>query len=184
MTQQNSEMQSLGQRAYVVFMQSYYLDEVLWQTIGDASRCLQHVGWCREIEKLKYHSSRDDYSKFVSVDGYEQVYDPYKNDWNFRGEENSRQLRSCICHCYSRLASDTRYGVEFEKLDSGEPVLPKFVPGTGLFYRLSLEPYGHKPRVWKLKRKLKPWEQRNVERHLKLMWEPKPTRQVTVPHSL
>ena len=150
---QESETQSLGQKAYIVFYQSYYLDEILWQSIADASHCLRHLEWCDSVERQKFCKTLwKEYGQYITREGYRPVYDPAKDDWTDYGKSERRHYHWLLRSYCSRLAGDACYTIHLKKPESGKPVLPTSYTSC-LFHSSSLEPYGVEPRKRKRRRR-------------------------------
>jgi hypothetical protein len=106
---QKEKMQSLGDKAYEVFMQHWHIDATLYQIICNEKHCLYHLYSRRRNEQNAYNICPTAYGDIVHdmrrEYGYVYVYRPGNADgWTDRARDERRLRRKIVKYCRRKLA--------------------------------------------------------------------------------
>ena len=122
--------QTLGDMAYQVFMQSWYIDETLYQVLTEEEHRWWHLKWRNFFEKSWIKDCPRDYKELTSKDGYELTYDPNSDDgWTAIARKQKEVHEKNFLEFVNKLAAgEDKFKCDLKehgKDRSYEPVLPE-----------------------------------------------------------
>ena len=108
--ERNPVPQSLSEQAFWVFMQTWYMDEVLYRVITQRTHALEHITWRREFQKSLFNglceSTKKEWMPLEKNPGW--AYDVESGDeWTTYGRKRRDDNQGLIARCKRRLADST-----------------------------------------------------------------------------